>query len=477
MALADRAFKWVAYAREPLTSETLLSAILLDSETTTLEVSHAITESQLLHLCNNLLVIDSREEVWRFSHLSVREYFELNHWGLESGHFHAASVCLKSLIIVYTYPDLASPEWPNSDFGSSDSDSQLEHIYTNSTIDEEKSVDVFQLRRFVHYYSRHHWVYHIQAQEKQDYESVLAQLLKSFLGSPTESSLQYRAWHASAVFHIYLSPSVLRFTEEISPATIALFVMCRFSLYDILLDWWKDTIFDISAVTDLGDNLLSLAASGGYVQICEYLIYRGIQVNMQLRSKCGSTLATAAYAGNQEVVKLLITEGANVNMQLQHGEYGSALAAAAAANQWPRGREVIELLIRKGADVNMQLQHGEHGSALAAAAAVAARYQRYEGCDVIELLIRKGADVNMRLRHGGRGSALAAAAAAAANHWHGGRDVIKFLVREGADVNMRLQHRGRGIALAAAATALGNPWHEGPETTELLIELGADINI
>jgi hypothetical protein len=68
-------------AYEPLSSEQLLAAIRFDPKDTVC-LAGKITESQLLHLCNNLFVLDSQRNVWRFSHLSVTEYFEENHWDL-----------------------------------------------------------------------------------------------------------------------------------------------------------------------------------------------------------------------------------------------------------------------------------------------------------------------------------------------------------------------------------------------------------
>ncbi|KAK0701566.1 ankyrin repeat-containing domain protein [Lasiosphaeria miniovina] len=89
--LADRAFTWVMCACHPLDSAALLSAVRLDPGG---DVSEEIDEDVLLDICNNLLVLDSQCKVWRFSHLSVTEYFERNHWSLEQAHCHATKVCL-----------------------------------------------------------------------------------------------------------------------------------------------------------------------------------------------------------------------------------------------------------------------------------------------------------------------------------------------------------------------------------------------
>ncbi|KAJ3574775.1 hypothetical protein NPX13_g4254 [Xylaria arbuscula] len=499
--LADRAFKLVACAGRPLTSEMLLGAILFSSETIAPDLSEAITERQLLHLCNNLLVIDSHFDddadthmnVWRFSHLSVREYFELNHWDLQSAHYHAASVCLKSFIIEYANGIPNEPEAsssgsshtrPSSEFGSE----------PNSSLGEEQSIDY--LTQFVDYYSSNNWIYHIQAQEKQVFHSVLAELLKSFLGSPTESSIQYRAWFYNRVMCVlrgrsFLSESI--YIDEIHPEATALFGMCRFSLYHILSDWWQDTEFDISMTTDSGLSLLALAVLGNSKQICENLIQRGIQVDMQLQHEdYGSALAAAVSEENQEIIKLLIAAGADVNLELQH-YHGSALGTAIYKNL----HETIKLLVTHGADVNLQLRHSKYSSPLATAVVVADQ-------ETIKLLITEGADVNLQLRYAKWGSALAATLAAAPTPsvegieillnagvnvdmqlqsgqfgsaliyavWSGKPELVKHLVVNAkADVNQQVQHGKLGTALAAAA------YFGFERCADVLIEAGADVNL
>ncbi|KAI1357489.1 hypothetical protein F5Y08DRAFT_352320 [Xylaria arbuscula] len=465
-ALADRAFKLVACAGIPLTSKILLPAILLGSETTALDVSDAITERQLLHLCNNLLVINSHfddeadtgENVWRFSHLSVSEYFELNHWNLDSAHYHAASVCLKSVIIVYANASPDELETPSSGsfytWTSSESDPNL---------GEKPLIDY--ITQFVNKYSRHYWVYHIQAQEKQEFHSVLAELLKLFLGSPTESSIQYRAWldnEPRCAIQGHFSHYGCILNDDIRPEATALFGMCHFSLYHILSDWWKDAKFDISMTTKTGLSLLALAALGNSKQICENLIQRGIQVDMHLRDVFhGSALSAAVFNGNPEIIKLLIAADADVNLQLRNRKYSSALTTVV----YQENLEIIKLLIAAGADVNLQLQHGEYGSALAAGV--------HEGLhEATKLLITEGADVNLQLRDGEYGSALATAAAAAATPAAPTSvECIEMLLNAGANVDMQLQSGQFGSALIHAV------WSAQPACVEyLVVNAKADVN-
>lgn len=106
--LADRAFMWVMCACKPLNSDELTSAIRVNSNRDTVHLGSKITESSLLSLCNNLLVIDSQLKVWRFSHLSVMEYLEANCPSLRRPHSYAAKVCLGLFIETYKQPKSGS---------------------------------------------------------------------------------------------------------------------------------------------------------------------------------------------------------------------------------------------------------------------------------------------------------------------------------------------------------------------------------
>ena len=102
-AIADRAFMWVACAIHPLSEEQLLDAVRFGPEGVAHE-TEKVNTTVLLSLCRNLLVFDRKRQVWRFSHLSVAEYFENHHWTLVEAHCHAAKVCL----VLLTTPTVPS---------------------------------------------------------------------------------------------------------------------------------------------------------------------------------------------------------------------------------------------------------------------------------------------------------------------------------------------------------------------------------
>ncbi|OQD98394.1 hypothetical protein PENSOL_c009G01438 [Penicillium solitum] len=434
--LVDRACKWVMSACTPPSSDGLLSAICIDPNENSVNFENKVTKSSLLSLCNNLLVFDSQRKVWRFSHLSVVEYFEVNHWSLRQAHCNAAKVCLKFMIETY-----GNPTYEGNIKSSGD----------KHNMKKLGPVHPFEI------YVRHHWVIHVAtyedliAKEGQEVDSLLAKLLKTFLGSPSESSFQYRAWYRRLGSALRSPPSsFLRergkfqfgHTEEadISPEEVTICAMCRFPFYILLQDC---------------DTLLVLAIKAGCKAICETLINRGIEINLVLpENRYGSALAAAACGGRVEIFNLLIENGADASLTLLVRGYGSALAAAASQGN----KETVNLLIYNGADVNLLLLNGNFGSALAATA--------WEGDkDIVNLLIDNGADVNLLLLSGNFGSALAAAAS------QGYKEIVNLLVKNGADANLTLSSGEYGSALAAAA-------HSGEkEIVNLLIENGADVNL
>ncbi|KAJ2995025.1 hypothetical protein NUW58_g1386 [Xylaria curta] len=451
--LADRAFKLVACACEPLSSRRLLSAIRFDSDTDTLDLSDTIKESQLLHLCNNLLVIDSQRYVWRFSHLSVIEYFEESHWDLRRAHCHVANICLKLLIEAYKNLDV---------------DEIFDEEPTDTPTDEpdfilgERQLNNLEIGYPFEPYARTYWMDHTRAQQQQEADPMVTHLLKTFLGSPSKSIPPYRTW-------CIIMARKVQWPYIIFPRTVASWAMCYFALYESLLDWWQNEDFDVSEVIDSEDNLLTLAIYGGSKQICENLVKRGINVNLPFDHYEGSALILAAGLGQTRILDFLVNEaGADVDMQLPAGTYGSAFSEAAA-----RGNaQVAKLLIEAGANVNMQLQRGWCGSALAIAA-----YLNHT--ETIELLLQAGADVNMPLESGCFGSALVAAAARPVAY-PGTYSLIKLLIESGADVNMPLQNGKYGSALAAAAERkTSHIYKRGcdiDECVRLLVEAGADVN-
>ena len=61
-------------------------------------------------------------------------------------------------------------------------------------------------------------------------------------------------------------------------------------------------------------NLLYIAARNGHVDICEYLINKGIEIN-EIQNTGSTALHGAVYYGQAKVVQLLLNYGAKTNIR------------------------------------------------------------------------------------------------------------------------------------------------------------------
>ncbi|KAJ5523945.1 hypothetical protein N7494_010595, partial [Penicillium frequentans] len=445
--VVDRACKWVISACKPLSSDELLSAITIDCENDTSGFKKETDESCLQALCNNLLVLDSERRVWRVTHLSVVEYFEDHHWSLRQAHCHAAKVCLRLLNVKYK-----SPAYHINIEGPGDKH-EAEVPNMNDVADQ------FQI------YVQYHWMNHVRtyeeqvAKEEQGADPSLAELLKKFLGSPNESSLQYRTWYRFLDDTPWKRPrsSFLAEVDKrgISPEEVTIYAMCRFSLSILLRDWWDNAEITFRQENMNGQNLLTIAAAAGCKSICETLVKRGLKANITLSSEeYGRALAAAASRGHLDIARFLVEEGAEPDVVLSSGWYGSALAAAASREHF----DIVQFLVEEGANPDLILSCGDYGSALVAAAS-----RGHLG--MARLLVEKGANPSLILSSGYYGSALAAAAS------RGHLGMARFLVKKGAEPDVVLSSGWYGSALAAAAS-------QGHfDIVQFLIEEGANPDL
>ncbi|OCL01702.1 hypothetical protein AOQ84DRAFT_306174, partial [Glonium stellatum] len=364
--IADRAFQWVMASCEPLQTPVFLEAVLQDVNNDTARSVRKVDEDLVLQLCQNLLVIDSELKVWRFSHLSVAEYFEQHHWTRIDANCFLAKVCLVALL-------------------SDDTEVELE-MGSDETRNKSRSLA---------HYARHHWMIHVKNHEGESPDHRLSNLLERLLGSPyTDSSCAYQRLHRVVMKEQYRSkPSTSFFSNSdsslynVEQFSAPSFAICIFGFYTTLPNIWAKPWPNLSQVNNRSNSLLSLAASAGYVSICQRLVKWGVEVDMWLQyGDFGSALSAAVSQGHKDVTQLLIKSGADsgadVNMQLQNGRYGSALVAASHYGK----KMIVGLLIESGAEVNMQHQNGQYASAL-----VAASSSGYEG--VAQLLIKSGASL------------------------------------------------------------------------------------
>lgn len=92
---------------------------------------------------------------------------------------------------------------------------------------------------------------------------------------------------------------------------------------------------------------LSLAASGGYVNIIKLLLQNGAEINSRTGSKLGiSPLMLAAMNGNTAAVKLLLDMGSDINAQIETNKNTALTLACFQGRQ-----EVVSLLLDRKANL------------------------------------------------------------------------------------------------------------------------------
>ena len=87
------------YSVVPLSPEALIAGVCQDHNTDVVDPVDVDIDF-VLDACQNLIVVDSKLHICRFSHLSVQEYLE-RHWGYYDANALIAKVCLSLLMIQF----------------------------------------------------------------------------------------------------------------------------------------------------------------------------------------------------------------------------------------------------------------------------------------------------------------------------------------------------------------------------------------
>ncbi|EPY89860.1 multiple ankyrin repeats, single KH-domain protein [Camelus ferus] len=194
---------------------------------------------------------------------------------------------------------------------------------------------------------------------------------------------------------------------------------------------------------------LSLAASGGYVNIIKILLNAGAEINSRTGSKLGiSPLMLAAMNGHVPAVKLLLDMGSDINAQIETNR-NTALTLACF-----QGRaEVVSLLLDRKANVEHRAKTGLTPLMEAASGGYA---------EVGRVLLDKGADVNAPPVPSSRDTALTIAAD------KGHYKFCELLINRGAHIDVRNKKGNTPLWLAS------NGGHF--DVVQLLVQAGADVD-
>lgn len=341
----DRAMQWVMRYLDDVTRKVMTDVVCQDPESDVVEWHSDLNEEILLEYCHNLIIMDSRG-VWRASHLSVIEFYELEIRTRTEADWLIATTCLKMLLDederaqFRKYCELDNPQ-PDSSrkspTGHSRDDQEsissvdksnfvqrprVMHERTKEEVLDSLDNDQLKSRSVLYTYAVEHWGWHINGSNctpGSEHANRLGSLLGQFLGSPCKSTLAYDDWCDAR--------QILRSSDLFSGLDVErgfpAYTICRFRLYHELYDWWKDESHWRLTKEQLRE-LLAHAIYRGSEPICERLIDFGAELNTSLsrwaiaNPSMGTTspLSLAALYHAEGLVYLFLRRGADINMMV-----------------------------------------------------------------------------------------------------------------------------------------------------------------
>lgn len=399
----------------------------------------SLCTSELLDMCCNLVVEDSELDIFRFAHLSVREYFE-GRAGFDENEIHTCA--LDSCAQVYS----ENAERDRTGFSS---------------------------------YAAFFWPIHCQFIEAGDLlPDRLRRILNRFLVNYDQVSSPFARWLAMVTeewgYDDYSYHGEVNDCQSSPPNP--LFVACAFDLIPLLSYLEKAGTVDWNCRNQNMKTPIHVAASCGHEEIVRYLCERG--AILESRDRAGYTpLHSAAFDGRRVVIEELLRHGANIEaldtfnktplhvavykdnvlaaqMLIEHG----ANLEAKDQNNWTplhfslyaAARPLSQMVLEKGVNPEAKTTFGAYASQLAASS---------RASETFYSLLKNGANTEAATNDGWTSLHLAAASVQTG--------AVKLLLKFGADVTRKTKEGQTALELAKDDTT-----RELLREAEALVEIG-----
>ena len=309
--IAQSALRWLVCSQVPLNTEMFLA---LASSSACQRPTVSISRDDLLDLCFNFVVHDAGLNVFRFAHLSVREYLEsTEHYQLERCHAFAAEYCLRTL---------------TSDFGINQ---------THLIDDEEGVVDSLTDDSGVDRYVCVYWPHHLKQSGVQRHLEPLKTLFCTFTMEQQNTSLHFSRWNGRTSLLLNDSLNDIHDSRRYSRENLAisfpgdpLFVACVWE-FDELLHWRVNIdTRSLEVQNRFRMTALHVTCRLGNLKAAQMLVEKGIFRQATVDGRKALELATVNH--HSDIVQLLIHKGVcsdtDVACVLRHTIYDGSTAMA-----------------------------------------------------------------------------------------------------------------------------------------------------
>ena len=280
-AIARSALRWLICSQVPLNTETFLA---LTSSSAYQRPTVSISRDDLLDLCFNFVVHDAGLNVFRFSHLSVREYLEsTEHYELERCHAFAAEYCLR--ILTYDW-HINKTHWKD--------DEDCDEYSLAFDVDDDIYVYVY-------------WPHHLKQSGVQRHLEPLKTLFCTFTMEQQNTFSHFSRWNETTSLlpnDFHDSGQYSRENLVISFPGDPLFVACVWEFEELL--HWRVNIDtrSLDVHNRFGMTALHVTCQLGNLEAARMLIEKGIPRRATVDGRTALELATVRH--HRAVVQLLI---------------------------------------------------------------------------------------------------------------------------------------------------------------------------
>ncbi|KAB2099841.1 hypothetical protein AG0111_0g11852 [Alternaria gaisen] len=292
LVLAENAIRLILAAKRNLETQDFLEALQMGSEW-----ERPISANALIEMCQNLVELDTESNIFRFAHLSVREYFEEKEgFRTRDANAFVMNSCIERL-------------------------QKLSGDHQSETTPFGK-------------YALAYWLQHCEAIGSDGPPEPLRSKVKRFIHNKGKPSRTFELWMSildENLDDLGLSETqTLGITLASTLVALPSFIASGFGLVWLLKEDFYHQEMGWSSKNKSGDTALLVASTCGQLETVRYLLDQGAAIE----GDQAYALHMAAYYGHAEVLSLLLERHVDPNTQINRKNWRTGRTALHYASGW-----------------------------------------------------------------------------------------------------------------------------------------------